>query len=251
MKGIAVLVTTAAFCLSLALLHSTWAQVGLPFPGPGWKTAGGAAGYTLKQHQENEGAGIVATLTSTFASTTAGNMVSVELFYCQSGSCAGTSNPIAISDSNGSCPILAQAGGTTGIYALVALCPNIGGGSDTVTATWTGGNADFTSLFIQEWQGAVTASPGDQPNSSTITCAASPYNVSTAGNVALTNELILSINYSGGGPNTAQQTLIDHDSSGNIIVEYQIGTTATTYTNGITSAVSGQCRAAITGVKHP
>lgn len=52
MRGVAVLVASSAFCLGLAALHSTWGQVGLPWPGPGTPHStgggGGSGPYALK-----------------------------------------------------------------------------------------------------------------------------------------------------------------------------------------------------------
>jgi hypothetical protein len=191
----------------------------------------------------NGGAGQTVTLTLTSQANPDTNICSV--FWCNDSSCATSTsgNVISITDAsgnsyNGASPdVLAINTITAGLIYTTALvhASNIAtSASNLVTVTISGSSTWYLEAVCSEWSGIKTSAALDQTGSAhTTSAAASPLSVSTSGATAVANELIyVAADVNGGGtlsPGSGYTQV-----SGSNLDEYQIVTTATTYTATVT-----------------
>lgn len=150
-----------------------------------------------------------ATVAVPLTGTTVHNFIVVGIAFCQNTAC-NTANSITISSvissAGETCSVVpATLGNSQGVTAVIYACPNIVGGSDTITVTTSDNtNTWFLAASANEFSGVVTTSPVDNiGNNVSASGTSTGETVSTTGSNAQTKELIYSVAISAQTPSPA------------------------------------------------
>jgi hypothetical protein len=219
-----------------------------------------ASGISLKHNNFAQNGGTANTRAVTLATTTAGNFIVVGAGWCGDASCL-TAHSLTVasvtSSNSGSGETCSQvssaASAASATQTDIWYCPNIVGGSDTITVTVTGAN--YLAVGLSEWSGVNNASPVDAVanNATSGVSNVTSSSVATSGSTAQTGELIYTpilIGTSAAVAPGGSQTGINAVNSG-LFDSYQISGATGTYTN--TNSWSGATpqSASIAAFKHP
>ena len=132
--------------------------------------------------------------------TLSGSMLIVSISWCQTMACTitGSVHVSSVTSSNvgetcSQAPNAASlaAAGSSDIW----YCPNIKGGSDTITVNTTGGSPGFLTAVVSEWTRLQTV---DGTLASSATTASNTMTLTTNGNVTRPGEVVYSIMSRGG-----------------------------------------------------
>lgn len=222
-------------------------------PGEIFTPPAGGAGIAFVQEAHSTGSSGT-TVVATMNGTVAGNLIAVELHWCNNSSCNNAySSTLTVADTHSTtCTEVTNARALTNRYTTIFLCPNNGSsGNDTITATFNQ-SVSYPTIFVQEFSGVATTSPDDGIGNN-ATQTSTSLTVSTNGSATQTNELILGI-LQGFGTITAGQTQVAQQApaSGQVLVEYTIPSTTGTKTLTATSTSTPVANnESIAGVKHP
>jgi hypothetical protein len=180
----------------------------------------------------------------TLSGTNAGDLLVIGTTWCNDSNCItqGGTSVASVTDSSGdTCarvPNVANRSLYTVGYEDIWYCQNIGGGSETVTVTYSG-STHYHEVYVSEFAGAAVSSPAEAGNSLAINPGSSPryaltnYYVTTAGNTSQSGDLIYSIITAAGGP-----TITPGQNELNGPDEYQIAGFAGPYMNTWTLSAS-------------
>jgi hypothetical protein len=189
-------------------------------------------------HANNGGSGTSLTVT---LSTYAGNPILIGVFNCDGASCinpgAGSSAHVTgITDGRGgTCSLVSgtnNEGSATPKFIVSGwICKGGSAGSDTLTVTCSSGVGGCFYLTIHAAEFSVITGTGEVGNVTTTNTPASSSSLATNGSTTSTNEVIFGYN-NVNSPTTCtpNQTAIDGSGTG-ACSEYQIGSTAGTYTD--------------------
>jgi hypothetical protein len=181
---------------------------------------------------------------ATLSGVGAGDLIVVGLRWCADALCITTSAAAVSSVVDSSGDACAQATGAAGhsiytvLYEDIWYCRNSGGGTETVTASFSG-TVWYPSIYLSEYSGAAAAAPFDGAFNYGLNPGTSPsysmtsFYVPTAGNTAQPGDLVYSIMYPTSGP-----TITPGNSALGGPDEYQIAGVPGPYMNSWTTSAS-------------
>lgn len=229
--------------LALALILSLGARADAQFMplGLGAHAGGGGGSIALVQHVfTNCGGGPYTTCAAAITGVVSGHMLGVGIAWCGSSgpNCSSGSPAItSITDTLGNtCAAVSGAGAGGSNSASIWECPNVIGGSDTLTVTWTSNTVYAAEVDVFELSGAASSSPSEVGNARADAAGGGgggPYSLATSGATTVSGDFVYSVMNEAFQTATANQTAIVSGSSSTTLFydEYQLGGAPAVYTN--------------------